>query len=173
MYEGIADCLEKISSNRAHYDAKTVTEANGLLMSICSSKWIVGIQVYLKFSGYLKSLSQLLQGPAKDVMIAYEKVNVVIDELESIRKNSDETFIEIWNEAQKMAEQTCSELKRPRSCSRQTSRSNVDAESTEEFYKRSVFIPYLDHLISELKSRFTTTSKVVWRSLGLIPAYLE
>jgi hypothetical protein len=75
--------------------------------------------VYLKFSGYLKSLTQLLKVPTKDVIIAYENVNVVIDELESIRKNSDETFLVIWSEAQKIAEQTCSELKRPQSCSRQ------------------------------------------------------
>ena len=43
-------------------------------MNICSSKWIVGIKVYLNFAWYLKFLSQSLQGPARDVMTAYSKV---------------------------------------------------------------------------------------------------
>lgn len=85
------------------WDAKSITKPNGLLSSLCSSKWIVAIHVYFKFSGYLESLSGLLQGPKQDITSAYQKVNIVIQKLELIRRDSDHLFSEVWDEAEIMA----------------------------------------------------------------------
>lgn len=41
----------------------------------------------------------------------------------------------------------------PQLTGRQTQRNNVPATSPEEYYRRSVTIPFIDHLLEELKSR--------------------
>ena len=43
----------------------------------------------------------------------------------------------------------------PRVCGRQTSRSNVQASSPEEYWRRTIFVPFLDHLIQAFSDRFT------------------
>lgn len=115
----------------------------------------MAIHVYLKFSGYFKSLSGLLQGPTQDIISAYQKVNIVIRKLDLIRRDSDHSFNEVWDEAEIMAKIVSTTLAVPRMCNRQTTRNNVTADSPKQYFCRSVFIPYLDHLLSELNSRFS------------------
>ena len=42
----------------------------------------------------------------------------------------------------------------PRRLQRQKQRANVPAESTEEYFKRNITIPFLDFLVSEMETRF-------------------
>ncbi|XP_062592729.1 52 kDa repressor of the inhibitor of the protein kinase-like [Saccostrea cucullata] len=172
-YEALTDCLTNIVYGKNGWDVKSITESNGLLSSLCSSKWIVAIHVYLKFSGYLKSLSGLLQGPTQDIISAFQKVNIVIQELEQIRRDSDHSFNEVWDESEIMAKKVSTTLAVPRMCNRQTSRNNVSADTPEQYFCRSVFIPYLDHLLSELKSRFSTANAITSKALSLIPSNLH
>lgn len=58
-------------------------------------------------------------------------------------------------------------------CNRQTTRNNVTAYSPKQYFCRSVFIPYLDHLLSELKSRFSTANAISSKALCLIPLNLH
>ena len=48
----------------------------------------------------------------------------------------------------------------PRRCGRQTQRSNVEATTAEEYWRRTVFVPYLDHLLAELSDRFSTMARL-------------
>ena len=53
----------------------------------------------------------------------------------------------------------------PRIVSRQTKRSNPPAETAYEYYRRAVFLPYLDTVIGQLDERFEK-HKVVVKSLS-------
>ena len=44
----------------------------------------------------------------------------------------------------------------PRVCERQCHSSNVPAQTPSEYYRRNLSIPVLDHLLSELETRFST-----------------
>jgi hypothetical protein len=57
----------------------------------------------------------------------------------------------------------------PRRCGRQRDRNNVPAE----YYKRSITIPFLDHLLSQLQSRFSSDQQLVARGLSLVPAIMK
>jgi hypothetical protein len=46
------------------------------------------------------------------------------------------------------------ELKRPRSVSRQTQCDIMSAHSVEEYHCRSIFMPFGDHIISQIIDRF-------------------
>lgn len=102
-YEALTECLTNIILGKNGWDAKSITKPNGLLSSLCSSKWIVTMHVYFKFSGYLESLSGLLHGSKQDKTSAYQKVYIVIQKLELIRRDSDHSFNEVWDEAEIMA----------------------------------------------------------------------
>lgn len=47
------------------------------------------------------------------------------------------------------------EIKIPRHSKKQIHRCNIPVSSPEQFYRASIFIPYMDKFISELKERFT------------------
>ena len=58
----------------------------------------------------------------------------------------------------------------PRCCGRQRGRDNVPAQEPQEYFKRSVTIPFLDHLLNELEQRFSSDQQRVVQGLSLIPA---
>ena len=50
-----------------------------------------------------------------------------------------------------------------------TQRFNVPAESPEDYWQRAVYVPFLDHLLEELKGRFTGLTQAAVRALCLLP----
>ena len=52
----------KLTTSKKNWDAKSVTEANGLLHAITSDSFIVSFQTSVYFFGYTMGLSVLLQG---------------------------------------------------------------------------------------------------------------
>ena len=61
----------------------------------------------------------------------------------------------------------------PRVVGRQQHRSNVEAGTPKDYYKRALTIPLLDHLISEIDTYFDPNNDAVMSSLlCLLPALL-
>ena len=60
----------------------------------------------------------------------------------------------------------------PRLCARQKNRSNIPAENACEYYWRVISVPLLDHLITELESRFDKHKQTALQGMYLIPALL-
>jgi hypothetical protein len=47
------------------------------------------------------------------------------------------------------------EVKKPRICERQILRDNVEAESPEVYFRKSITVPFLYCTLNEMKTRFT------------------
>ena len=60
----------------------------------------------------------------------------------------------------------------PRRCGRQCHRNNVPADSPSQYYCRCISIPVLDHLVSEMDSRFSSHQKTALLDLSVIPSIL-
>lgn len=60
-----------------------------------------------------------------------------------------------------------------RICARQTRRPNVEASGPEEYFRRVIFIPFVDHFLDQLESRFNERLSGVIPVEGLIPAKLH
>ena len=60
----------------------------------------------------------------------------------------------------------------PRRCGRQTQRSNVQAETPEEYYRRSLTIPFIDHMISHIATRFSNLQEKASMALTIVPSVL-
>ena len=71
-----------------------------------------------------------------------------------------------------MCQSIGTQISTPRTCSRQIHRSNVSAQTPSELYRRTATIPILDHLLSEIESRFSSHQKTALLGLYLIPSIL-
>ena len=61
----------------------------------------------------------------------------------------------------------------PRTVSRQTLRDNVEHENAEKHYRRTIFFPFLDCLLQQLKDRFQGRTKVTIKGTYLVPSNLS
>ena len=52
-------------------------------------------------------------------------------------------------------------------------RNNIPADSPYEYYKCNVAIPFLDHLINEISSRFTSSHAVAYKCLSIVPKFMR
>ena len=182
MYFALVHCLQVISGQiiatptaASKYDAKSVTEANGLLHSITSGSFIVALHCCTYLFGYTKCLCVLLQGSQLDVLEAYGEIIQVLGLLKEIRSNSEREFSAIFASASAVTSRVLDQdhPQVPRLAARQTLRSNVPASTPESDWRRAVFIPFLDSMISELGSRFTDMSHASVQGLLLLPKHCQ
>ena len=60
----------------------------------------------------------------------------------------------------------------PRFCGCQLHRDNIPSDTPEEYFRRSIMIPFLDQLIQHLSSRFSALQSTAVRGLCLVPSVL-
>ena len=91
LYTPLLNCFDAVLHS-GRYDGKAVTEANGLLSAIVSGKFLVAFHICRFMSRYLYDLSRLLQGTSKDIVVAYDEVKIVTDQLHDVRSKAEEEF---------------------------------------------------------------------------------
>ena len=64
-------------------------------------------------------------------------------------------------QAVEISEQFEIEVKIPRTCGKQMNRANYQSESAEVYFRRRLYIPFIDHLILSLEDRFNPSSRRV------------
>jgi hypothetical protein len=193
IYEAVIFCLEVVSGHSpvpsteqqsdagishpeaiCKFDSKSVTDASGLLHALTSDSFIVSLHSNAFTSGYLKGLSVLLQGSHLDVIEAYCSISSTAELLQEKREMADETFKPIYATICDMTSlQGRDSPVIPRITARQTQRSNVPTSSPIDYWRISVFVPFLDFLITELNSRFSGLAKKATVALLLLPANVK
>ena len=111
----------------------------------------------------LEPVVQLFQSPRIDLSEVWKHIELLVSIFTEHRKNSEGEFSIIWDEALKTAALLNVELSFLRIVGRQLYRSNIpnpEITNAEEYDRTSVFIPYLDDLISSLKDRFSGHSAI-------------
>ena len=100
-------------------------------------------------------------------------VSLVIEQLDSIRLNQVTEFKAIFWKCELMANFSDASIAVPRTVQRQTMRPNVEHNSPEEYFRESIFLPFLDGLLQELHDRFQGKSKDCIKAIVLIPSNLQ
>lgn len=106
-----------------------------------------------KGEGLTAPLSRGLQDSSIHLGDAVIRVNAVILALET-RRNDEDVFTDIFNEASKTAHLLGIDLNIPRRANCQQHRANAPAMEPKVFFRRTVFLPFTDHLINDLRRRF-------------------
>ncbi|KAL1482584.1 hypothetical protein MTO96_033692 [Rhipicephalus appendiculatus] len=91
--------------------------------------------------------------------VALEQVDLVLTKLEEMGTNAEAEFHKIFSLCQDRAAEFGVKCEIPRVVGTQKYRANYDCSSAEEYYRRALFIPYIDDLKASLKRRFANHRK--------------
>lgn len=148
LYLYVAKCLEGISgANSASWNHDTVAGAHSLYLGKTDFVFIIALVSTKNVMAYSKTLTIGLQGQGIDIVKAYKHINVVTKCLQDVRGSVDRFSDECFKQASKLANEVGVTPSYPRTVGRMRHRTNYPAESAEEYYKRNLVIPLLDHFL--------------------------
>ncbi|KAJ8879776.1 hypothetical protein PR048_020384 [Dryococelus australis] len=112
-----------------------------------------------------------LQATDADPESALSSANCIISVLTRIRENAETKFKILFRECEETARNGVSQITIPILVKgRQVHRANVPAENAEEYFRRAVFIPWADGLVSNLRARFTKHKDIITGFVCLLPS---
>ncbi len=143
-----AEALEEIS---LWDDKDSSTGANLLLHSILQSEFLVALVSAEYLLSFTLILSKTLQAIDIDLASAVGQAENVISLIDNVRSNAEEEFEKLFHIMNSKAALLNTEITLPRLAKKQTQRNNVAAESIEEYYRRSIFLPWIDAFASHIR----------------------
>lgn len=138
--------------------------------NICNFNFLVPIYVSNKLLSFTYNLSEYLQTKDIDLVNAIESVSEVSKKLQDMRENSNVKFHEIYEGVKSISVLLNVNETMPRICVRQKIRNNMPFKDIEEFYRRTLFIPYLDVLLCSLKQRFISHKETIKSLQYVLPS---
>jgi hypothetical protein len=171
---GLGQHKDTLSDNfcTASWDAESKKKAEPLLYALLDFDFIVGFLVVYQLLSHLSGITVKLQSRSLDIVAAYNQISDVQSYYKVIRENIDSEFHKIYSQAERMAVAVNVQPSKPRSCGRQMNRPNVVTTTVEQWYKVNVAIPFVDHIITDLESRFSPLAKRASSLLFLVPSVL-
>ena len=114
-----------------------------------------------------------LQGRYIDAVRAHKGIEAVKSVVKGFRTEVDSFHDQHYHDTLRLAAVVDVEESAPRLAGRQQHRQNVPATNTAEYFRLNMTVPLLDHMISELDSRFNLkSSSAVAEFIQLLPSAL-
>ena len=171
LYLSIVDCLENIGNEGSWlWSQDSLTDARELLLAIPTTNFVSSLVITTSCLKYLSALTASLEAETKDIVAAVSEIDNVIAALQEVRENIDTCHAQWFSTITEMLSEVGMEPSVPRRCGRQTQWSNVPADTPSEYFRRTISIPVLDHLLSELKSRFGSHQRTALLGLSIVPS---
>ncbi len=114
-----------------------------------------------------------LQGQSQDIYSGVALIEQCSTQLQSLRNNVDDYAHRIFAHSCRIAERSQIAVSMPRLIQQQQHRLNPPSNSVEEYFKLSVTIPFLNHLLSDLTSRFAAHVKQSASLQRLLPINIK
>lgn len=124
--------------------------------------------IYEVFSMALP-VSTALQGKNVDLASAMGMIGSLSEILNKMRENAQTNFQKIFLNASNFSNEIGEEIKVPRIVGIQRHRANYDQQSPEDYYRLSIFIPFLDNFITQLHDRILTHKNILSEIQNLLP----
>ncbi|KAE9525840.1 hypothetical protein AGLY_014066 [Aphis glycines] len=140
-----------------------------LLNGIRQSTFIISLHCSEKLLAYTLPISKILQTTDIDLTTAVNQVESVVSILRRLRSNADNEFKQLFLEAQEIASNLDLTMSIPRLTKHQTKRCSAPSESIEEYYRRSIFIPWVDSFLNSLSDRFLKHKNLLTSYKYLLP----
>ncbi|KAJ8049810.1 52 kDa repressor of the inhibitor of the protein kinase [Holothuria leucospilota] len=151
-------------------DVSAKSKAVWLIKSITDSTFIVTLFTCVVVTSNIDQLSKKLQQKNTCLSSAMGNVNNILAVLEDDRKNSIHRFESIMQ----LINDTISPLKlnieRPRIAKRSTLRSNPDLDTATDYFRVTIFTPFLDTVIEQMHFRFNDKTQFLGTFDILLPS---
>ncbi|XP_068916906.1 52 kDa repressor of the inhibitor of the protein kinase-like [Tenebrio molitor] len=169
-YDGAAAMSDALSEVSEWKDRVTANEARSLVNGITQGKFIIALFVTAKLFALGYPLSKHLQKISIDLKEAVSLAEGTISEMQKLRNNAEDEFKEIFKQATLLANEVSAFIVIPRLTAHQRHRSNPGNQNTpEDYYRVTLFIPYVERFLSELKKRFIDHKEVLAGFQALFP----
>jgi len=147
---------------------EVATKAATLPNSVQKCTFLIAALVTQHTSGMILPVSKLLQKNELGIFAVIELSDSVLDILRQNRRNCENVFHKIFDQAKNECQNYDAPLLIPRRCKSQIFGDNYPSDDPEHFCREAIFVPYLDHLIVETEDRFfDQKQKCRPKSLGL------
>ena len=173
MYIPLFKAIEYISENRDESWEDSAGDAYGYRFGLKNFEFIITLVTVRMLLCYTKSATIQLQKSSLDIIEGLNQVSIMLKSLRTARTLID-AYHSIWfEEAKRIAQSVDATLDAPRTCDRQVYRGNSPSDNVETHYKLNVAIPFLDHLLQELNSRFSEKNCIAIRGISIVPAIMK
>ena len=170
MFDSIIMSFDHIAENPSAWSRESIVNAESLSKAMLHFQFIITLHSVERYMSYTESLTRALQARALDLLQAVRHIDTLKQVLTDARSNIDANFHAIFESASRCALKYDVPVTTPRRCSLQLGCDNQPGSTTEECYCRSLAIPFLDHLRTEIETRFNSHSIMAMRCLGVIPS---
>ena len=119
------------------------------------------------------SSTRSLQERSLGIGRALKSVNLIQSPSLDCRANVEQFNHQCFERRAKICEPLDIEVKKPRICGKQIMRDNVEAESPEDYFRKSISVPFLYCTLNEMKTRFTDLHARTALGLQLVPSIIE
>ena len=147
--------------------------AQAHLNALVSFEFVYALVTLQRSLLYLREAAVKLQGQSQDIALGVALVEQCSSEIKTLRNNVDDYANHIFEYSCRIAEQSQIAVTMPRVSLRQQHRPNQPSNSIEEYFKHSVTIPFLDHIVSDLTTRFNAHVKQSASIEKLLPANIN
>ena len=159
----------EVISTEPGWNTESSQKAATLLRAITQFEFLVSFVVVKHGFGFIKGLTVSLQ--RQDICNAYKEVAAVKEALLQIRGGIDVEHKKWYDCAVALGDTiNASPPSMPRLCKHQIHRCNTPAETAEEYYRRTISIPFFDELLSHLNSRFSEMQIKAIRAMEIVPS---
>ena len=170
IYSAIVASLEEISNNvGGTWNVESRTKASGINHAIVTFQFAVCLIIISRCLEVTRPLTKQLQSASSDAGAARAKIDLLYLILDNMRTEIDTKHNVWYNEATVISEAVGTVPAKPRTAGRQMHRENVSAESTSQYFKRTISIPFLDHLLNQIHARFSETNLDAMDALYAMP----
>jgi hypothetical protein len=151
-------------------DATASSKASSLLAGMSRGNFRVPLEIAVHCLALTVTASRELQNDEIDISAANDTIQHALTCLRKMREFPRQEFSSIFAKATSVALLLGVEIGTPRITGRQAHRANIKASSAEEYFLISAFIPFIDHLISQLEERFNNRFLQIIALQSLIPS---
>ena len=140
LYSSIVACFQNISAEDFHmWSSDSVTDASTLLLVITRTEFFSALVITNECLQYLRGLTMSLQEEANDIVLEVSEIKTLTSSFKQVRG--------------KMCNGVGTTPSIPRICGRQHHRASIPASNSSEYFRRTITVPILDHLPSEVDKR--------------------
>ncbi|XP_037505376.1 52 kDa repressor of the inhibitor of the protein kinase-like [Rhipicephalus sanguineus] len=165
----VAKALDAVANWK---ELQSAAKARTLRVAVGDGEFVMAIVCLSDLLAHTLPLSRLYQKECVDVHTARNTLTDTVAVLNAQRRNSEEAFTPLYQQAVTLADELETELRLPRITKRQSYRSNTPALDPESFYRTSVYIPLLDNVLVDLKWRFNEDTFGVCELFLFMPSQL-
>ena len=171
IFMAIVLCLEAMSFNEnSSWNADTLRDAGSLFLSITSFQFVICLVVVSRCLEVTRPLTKQLQSISLDALATNSKVALLNASLQRLRNEKSVCHQQWFSEAEELARSVGVDPARPRTVPKQANRENVPAESVSQYYERIVTLPFLDHLITQIQTRFSNRNLTALNGFYAFPS---